>query len=279
MPKLKALSGAVVRLLRPLVRILIRNGMPYGAFADLAKQVYVELAMTEFAISGRKPSVSRASVITGLSRKEVLRVQRLPSQDDAALAERYNRGARVISGWARDADFVDSRRQPLALSLDGPIPSFTELVKRHSGDVPVRAILDELLRVGAVERRADGQLRLLTPAYVPAGGELEKIGILGTDVAYLVSTIDHNLACARTEARFQRKVAYDNLSEEAVVEFRPLVSERAQALLELLDAWLSARDRDVRPDIGGTGRKRAGLGIYYFEEGVTAESDEQREQT
>jgi len=278
MPKLKALSGAVVRLLRPLVRILIRNGMPFGAFADLAKQVYVDLALTEFAMPGRKPSVSRASVITGLSRKEVLRVQRLPAQDDAVLAERYNRGARVISGWARDASFVDESRQPLALPLDGPVPSFKELVKRHSGDVPVRAILDELLRVGAVEHLADGHLRLLTPAYVPAAGELEKLGILGTDVAYLVSTIDHNLASARSEARFQRKVAYDNLSREAVVELRPLASERAQALLEFLDGWLSAHDRDVNPDVGGTGRKRAGLGIYYFEENVAAESGEQGEQ-
>lgn len=265
--------------MRPLVRILIRNGMPYGAFADLAKQVYVEMAMTEFTIPGRKPSVSRASVITGLSRKEVLRVQRLPAQEDAALAERYNRGARVISGWARDADFVDERRQPLALPLEGPVPSFAELVKRYSGDVSVRAILDELLRVGAVERLADGHLRLLTAAYVPAGGELEKIGILGTDVAYLVTTIDHNLASARSEARFQRKVAYDNLAEEAVVEFRPLASERAQALLEFLDGWLSAHDRDVSLDAGGSGRKRAGLGIYYFEEDVTAESGKPAEQT
>ena len=256
----------MLRLLRPLVRILLRNGVPYGAFADLAKRVYVEMAMTEFAMPGRKPSVSRASVITGLSRKEVLRVQRMPVQDDSALADRYNRGARVVSGWLRDPDFLDSHKQPAALAIEGPAPSFAELVRRYSGDVPVRAILDELARVGAVEHLADGRLRLSNRGYIPATGEIEKIGILGTDVAALVSTIDHNLGSERSDARFQRKVAYDNLSEEAVAEFKLLAAERAQELLELLDGWLSVRDRDVNPQASGTGRKQAGLGIYYFEE-------------
>ena len=40
--------AAVGRLLRPLVRVLLRNGMPFGAFADLAKQVYVDVAIKEF---------------------------------------------------------------------------------------------------------------------------------------------------------------------------------------------------------------------------------------
>ncbi|HEY6072929.1 MAG TPA: DUF6502 family protein, partial [Anaerolineales bacterium] len=74
----QALSAAITSLLRPLVRILLRNGIPYGAFADLSKRVYVEIATQEFAIAGRKQSKSRVSILTGLSRKEVLRVKRLP---------------------------------------------------------------------------------------------------------------------------------------------------------------------------------------------------------
>ena len=37
-------------------------------------------------------------------------------------------------------------------------------------------------------------------------------------------------------------------------------------LLENLDTWLSARDRDSGSGVSGTGRNIAGLGIYYFEE-------------
>jgi hypothetical protein len=97
-----ALSAAVVTLLRPLVRLLLRNGVPYATFADLAKRVYVDVAMEEFGIPGRKQSKSRVSIISGLSRKEVLRVKRLPDPDDLGALQRYNRAARVISGWVRD---------------------------------------------------------------------------------------------------------------------------------------------------------------------------------
>ncbi|MFQ5937243.1 MAG: DUF6502 family protein [Acidiferrobacterales bacterium] len=33
-----------------------------------------------------------------------------------------------------------------------------------------------------------------------------------------------------------------------------------------MDRWMAEHDRDTRPNVKGTGRKRAGIGIYYFEE-------------
>ena len=106
---LKPLFAAVLRLLRPLVRILLRNGVSYRTFSDFAKWVYVDVARKEFGIEGRKQTTSRVSVITGLSRKEVLRVRQLDRPDDQASSERYNRAARVIAAWRRENDFLDSR--------------------------------------------------------------------------------------------------------------------------------------------------------------------------
>ena len=190
---LKPLSAAVLRLLRPLVRILLRNGVSYSTFSDFVKWIYVDVAGKEFGIQGRKQSTSRVSVITGLSRKEVIRVRKLPKPDDSASAERYNRAARVIAAWRRDKSFQDAKGDPVPLPMSGPGVSFSELVKRFSGDVPVRATLDELIRVGAVERLEDGRINLLTRTYIPAGSDADKLHILGTDVAHLISTIDHNL--------------------------------------------------------------------------------------
>ena len=263
---LSALSAAVVRILRPLVRILLRNGMPYGAFADLAEQAYVDIAMAEFGVEGRKQTVSRVSVITGLSRKEVARVLKLPVSDDAGAAERYNRAARVIAAWVRDRRFNNESGKPLVLPVEGDGASFKELVMKYSGDIPHRAILDELTRVGAVERLEDGRLRLCVRSYVPRTGELEKLGILGTDVAALIATVDHNLRGGTEDSMFQRKVAYDNLPDQALAVFRELSGEQAQALLEEWDRWLAEHDRDVNPSVEGSGRNRAGIGIYYFEE-------------
>lgn len=263
---LKPLSAAVLRLFRPLVRVLLRNGVSYRTFADFAKWVYVDVATKEFGIEGRKQSTSRVSVITGLSRKEVKRVRELPRPDDTASVERYNRAARVIAAWRRESNFQDAEGNAAPLLLEGTGATFSELVKRFSGDVPVRAILDELIRIGAVERLEDGRVGLLVRAYVPESSEADKLHILGTDVGYLISTIDHNLQADPMGPLFQRKVAYDNLPDEALPEFRELSAKRAQALLEKLDRWLAQRDRDVTPTVRGTGRNRAGLGIYYFEE-------------
>ena len=57
------LSAAILRILHVLVRILLHHGVGYQAFADLAKWVYVDVAtnMEEFAIEGRKQSISRAA--------------------------------------------------------------------------------------------------------------------------------------------------------------------------------------------------------------------------
>jgi hypothetical protein len=55
---------------------------------------------------------------------------------------------------------------------------------------------------------------------------------------------------------------------EAVQEFQRLSADRAQAFLEGIDRWLSQRDRDVNSAMNGTGRKRVGIGLYYFEDDV-----------
>lgn len=258
--------AAVLRLLRPLVRILLRNGVSFGTFSDIAKWIYVDVAASDFSIAGRKQTTSRISVLTGLSRKEVSRIQQLVKPDDRAGQEKYNRAARVIAAWRRDPDFLDAGGNPADLSMTGPWATFSELVRRFSGDVPARAVLDELKRVGVVAQMKNGKVRLLADSYIPKSSEVDKLQILGNDVALLISTIDHNLNRDAAQARFQRKVAYDNLPDEILPQFLALSSEKAQALLEELDRWLARHDRDTTPTSRGSGRNLAGIGIYYFEE-------------
>jgi hypothetical protein len=265
-PKSRVLYAAIARILRPLIHILIRNGISYGTFADLAKWLFVDVAKRDFAIEGRKQTISRVSVITGLNRKEVKRVSGLPVTDDQASSERYNRAARVIAGWRRDKAFCGKKGSPADLPVTGPGATFQSLVKKYSGDMPFRAILDELIRVGAAVRTNDDRVHLLARAYLPAGDEHMKIHILGTDVAHLIASIQHNLAPDERGLFYQRKVLYDNLPQHVLPDFRKLSAESAQKLLKKLDVWLSDRDRDSGPDVSGTGRNIAGLGIYYFEE-------------
>lgn len=261
----RALQRAIERLLRPLCRLLLRHSVSFAAFEEMAKRAYVNVALEDFGIPGRKPTTSRVAVITGLTRKEAQRVLSDSGEDDADLSERYNRAARVVTGWARDADFLGSDQQPLALDIDGE-HSFATLVKRYSGDMPARAVLDELIRVGAVTQTSDSRLQLATRAYVPQQGVVEKLGILGTDVSHLIQTIDHNLEHGAEDPRFQRKVMYDAIPVSALPAFRKLSGQQAQGLLEKLDRWLAERDLEGKANQSQTPCARVGLGIYYIEE-------------
>jgi len=198
----------------------------------------------------------------------VQRLLQTATPDDAAASEHHNRAARVLTAWVREPDFHDSTGQPRPLEVDGE-QGFAALVRRHSGDMPTRAVLDELLRVGAVERQADGRIALLARGYVPRCGAPEMLGVLGTDVADLIDTIDHNLHRASEEGqspRFQRKVMYRDVPAHALPAFRALSAERAQALLEQLDRWLHDACRQHPADTAQAPGARVGLGIYCFEE-------------
>lgn len=258
-----ALSAAIERLLRPLVRVLLRQSVPFSAFEEIAKEVYVDVAMNEFAIPGKKPSISRASILTGLTRKDVqARVTGPRDLFSEGSEHHYNRAARVLSAWTRHPDYQDGSGQPRALDIEGP-EGFAALVRRHSGDMPARAVLDELLRVGAVRKREDGRFEPVARAYVPQRSVIEKIGILGVDVGDLIDTIDHNIQHGSDDPRFQRKVMYQRIDVDALPAFRKLSALQAQALLERMDRWLAARD--IEPGHDDRPHKRVGLGIYYFE--------------
>lgn len=264
----QALQEAIERLLRPLFRLLLRHSVSFGAFADMAKRVYVDVARKDFALPGKKPTVSRIAVLSGLTRKDVQRLLTEPADGSSAAVDRYHRAARVVTGWARDADFTDSRQRPMRLETDGP-HGFAALVKRYSGDMPARAVLDELLRAGAVEQGEDGRLELVTRAYVPQRSAADKLAILGSDVADLIATIDHNLQHGVADPRFQRKVMYASMPVAVLPEFRELGARSGQSLLEGFDRWLATHENvQARqpPPHGGAPRARVGMGIYYFEE-------------
>ena len=266
-----ALASAVSRLLRPLVRLLLRNGMAYADFATLARATYVEVAASDFELPGRKQSVSRVSVLTGINRKEVKRILSEPTN---ITPPENNRAARVISGWMRDDEFTDSAGNPSPLSWGGETSDagFEALVKKYSGDMTARSVLDELRRVGAVSLEGD-QVHLTATGYVPTTSNEELLRLSGIGITDLLETIDHNLNPEKTNSektatRLQLSVAYDDVPQHGVELFRNLSKEKSIELLNYLDSFLATQDRSVNPSVTGDNRYRTGLGIYYFEEAL-----------
>lgn len=262
-PIQKTLTQAVQALLRPLVRILLRNGIAYGSLAELAKKTYVDVAFEDFAPEAKKQTLSRVSALTGLTRKETKRLHEMEHGDPDASQQRYNRAIRVISGWLNDAEFHDARGQPIPLPVDGERGSFAALVKKYSGDMTTQSMLTVLTTAASVARD-DDQVRLVQHAYVPGKDPADKLHILGTDSAELIGTIDHNLVSGAGELRFQRKVSNHRVRAEAVAEFQALSSQKSQALLEELDAWLAKHQVAAGEQDHDQGRY-VSLGIYYYE--------------
>lgn len=265
---IQALSKAFLKLFRPLARILIRNGVSFSAMSEWAKKVYVDVAFDEFKEPGKKQTISRVSALTGLFRREVKRLHDLDADTELDSADRYNRAVRVISGWLNDADYRGASNRPLTLPFEGPGASFSSLVRAYSGDIPARAMLTVLESANCVEETSSGKLRLVQHAFIPGNDATDKLQILGSDVAELIATIDHNLSSPPDDLYFQRKVSNTRIHPDAVVHFRRLASERAQALLEELDAWLS--DHELSEEDTEHEAQHVSLGIFYAQDHSTS---------
>ena len=253
---------SLIKLIRPLVRMAIRYGLTYNSFNELVNRMYVEEASNLLRVEGKKPTIAHISVLTGINKKITKRMMALPPLEESGIDNSFNRSVRVISGWLRDKDFMDKKDDPESLPFDGVEHSFTELVKRYSGDMSAKVLAEELLRVDAIEYTRHGDLRLTSRGYVPGGGEVDKINILGTDVRDLIETIDHNILCNEEEKRFHRKVAYIHFPGRHMAKFRELNARLSQNLLEQLNLWLADHDEnDADEELS-----RVGVGIYQFEE-------------
>jgi hypothetical protein len=253
-------------VLSPLVRILLRHGISFGEFAEIVKGVYVDIARNEFTLPDARQSQSRVAIITGLTRKEVARLFDVLDRDMLGAASNLNRVGRVLAGWHQDSDFTGPYGMPYELSFDAPHGrrSFAELVRRYSGDMPPRAMLDELKRVGAVIETPAAQIRVLARSYIPSKTDPATLEFMAIALTDLAETLDHNLDAAPDDKLFERRVwTPAGIPSESVIDFRFLVGEKGQQFLETLDDWLSARELAAAK---GKMKNRAqvGVAVYMF---------------
>ena len=270
----QGLLAAYRRLLRPLIRILIRNGVAYGEFAEVAKEVYIDVAASDFKVPHRKMSQARIAILTGLTRKEVARIVSGKNKGDQEQISNHNRVTRVLTGWHTDTEYTGPYGLPLELQFENAEkqPDFTLLVQRYSGDMAARAMLDELLRIGVVIETEPGWYKATTRTYTPAIDNPDSLERLAGVVYNFISTVDKNVIEQDSGKRnFERYVFADNgIKKEDLPRFSAYIKNRAQLLLEEIDNWLSQLDQ---PDPDDNNRIRTGLGIYHYVEEETKDNE------
>jgi len=258
--------AACRHLLAPIVRWLLRSGVTWGEFAELSKEVYVDVARRDYGIQGRPTNNSRVAMITGLSRREVTRVRDVLIGEAEAAEPPSTRVAQVLSGWHLDPDFLDADGQPAVLPADGERRSVAALLKRYAGDLPHGAFLKELQQLGVVEKSGKDDFRVLARDYLRAAADPDIVRQLGVALHDHGATLAHNVDTERTEpARFEGIASTPRLAPRYARAFAKFAGERGQALLEEIDAWL------VRHEVKRTEKKgvdthgvRAGLGVYLI---------------
>jgi hypothetical protein len=260
----KPLLAACRHLLHPLVRILLRHGVSYGEFSDSVRGAYIDIAKNELVPADRPQTEARIAILTGLTKREVLRIQNLNDQDDDSLGT--NRIARVLQGWSQDPQYLGPYGLPLEVPFEGQSLSFEALARKYSGDVPARALLEELVRVNAAVEMDDGYVRMVNRTYVPAPLDPAGLERLGNVVNYFIDTVDFNLQKKRQGAgRFERyAMTVEGLSPDVFQRFDALVREKGQELLEILDDWLGQYETKGGHKLPASEAIKTGVGIFHF---------------
>jgi Family of unknown function (DUF6502) len=269
----------VLRVLRPLVRLLLANGVTYPVLATALKRVFLDAARAELGQRGMAPTDSAVSLLSGVHRRDVRTLSEptdsdRPTGPSATLAASASSGlnpklglaAQVVAQWMHAPDFVDSKRRPRALQRGGGNEkgvSFDSLVASVSSDVRPRAVLDELLRLGVVHEDTKG-IHLAGDGFAPRQGFEEMATLFATNLA------DHAAAAAanlRGEGNFlEQAVFVDQISADSAARLQKVSVQAWQQAFKTVMAQAQERYDDDAALPTEQHQHRARFGVYFYSE-------------
>jgi len=256
--------STVLRVMRPLARLLVRSGVPYPAFATALKHVFVEAARDELSSRSMAQTDSAVTLLSGVHRRDVRNLGRTGSSRRIADQEPRSLPGEVIAKWLTDPAYLDSAGSPKVLSRGGTAAaaSFDALVAGVSVDVRPRAVLDELVRLGAVREDEEG-LHLLGAGFAPRK-DFEELSRL-----FAENLGDHAAAAAANlqgERNFlEQSVHVDEISESSAAALQKVsVQAWKQALKTVMSEAQARFDEDAASPDPEQRRHRARFGVYFF---------------
>lgn len=262
----KALFKAIKKILRPLVSLLLRQGITYTALIDLLKTTYVEVADQQFTLQGKKQTDSRISVLTGVHRKEVKRIRQEDISELDAKERKASLGAQLMATWLGNPQYLCEKGLPKALprNSEGSEVSFDTMVRSVTKDVHPRSLLDEWLHQGVVFMDDNGLVVLEESGYVPQEDFEEKLFFAGKNIGDHLSVVTHNLS-GETEAMLDRAVYYEALSKESVKVLETFARKRSLELLTEVNQMASRLQHQDQNKENGTQSMHFGAYFYHCE--------------
>lgn len=255
--------AAIGYLLRPLVRLLLSQGISFPTFCDLVKSAYVKVAEEEFRLASKPQTDSRISLLTGIHRREINRL-RNEAVTELNLSQHASMSALLLTIWSGHPEYLDEQGQPISLprlaNKSGEL-SFESLVQSVSKDFRPRVVLDEWLRQGIITLDNDDRVHLNADAFIQPQDIEEKIYYFGMNIHDHLAATVHNLS-GNSPPFLERCVFYDKLSTEAAKElagYSRIVGMRSLYAVNKRAAELQKRDQN-KPDAV----HRANFGVYHY---------------
>jgi hypothetical protein len=267
----KILEG-LFHAMKPLARAMLRSGIGYRDFAEIAKSAFVNVATTDYGIRGRPTNASRVAVMTGLTRKEVKRLRDIKDGGSDFVIGKELAPGLVLGNWFSHSEFTDSNGDPLELDFQGDKPSFCDLVRQFGGDIPPGAMRTELLRIGAIEETKSGKLRALKSVFTPSDLDDRLALALELSLRRLAETILFNTDPDNQElVRIERTITTRLLAPEHAELLRRVSRGRLEEFGNSIHEFFSTYE-SLHAETDGLGSRAVGVGIYYYEE---ASADEE----
>lgn len=252
-------------VLAPLARTLLRCGIGFTEFSEIAKRAFVHAASTDYGVRNRPTSIARVAVMTGLSRREVSKVRRELARHGLVQAPTRNIPAEILERWHTDPAFLDEHNQPRPLTYSSGRVSFVALVKSVTSDLPPKALERELVRAGALRIGVGRKIVPVGREFVPLGTREKLLDGLQYGLRRLAETISFNAdPDNQGNSRFQRVVHVSRVPPTLVPELRESLAGILTNFATRVDDHIGSfqeRDRVKK----GSRQATVGIGLYYFE--------------
>jgi hypothetical protein len=150
---------AFLQLLAPLSDFALDCGLSIAEVNSLFRQAAVRRAAARQLEHAHRVNISGIAAMTGISRGEVSELLNPAHRSSGKTAKTRQRLTnRILSAWYSDPRFTTTNRRPANLKIYGRGATFESLVREHGRGIPIRAILDEMLRSGAIEMRGSQEI-------------------------------------------------------------------------------------------------------------------------
>ena len=268
LPAPELATQAIAQVLQPLARLMIDHGLQLPSMMEMLKKALVDEAQGVYGLADKGSSDTRIALLTGVHRKDVKRLRAAPASAGPA-SPMVPLAASVVARWISEPRFLNADQTARALARtpgrgSAGEPDFTTLVAEVSRDVGARAVLDELERLGVVERRDDGYVALKTTAFVPQEGLSESFHFLGGNVSDHLSAAVHNLTPDRRGPLMLDQSAF---SQDLSAEQAALLQQQARRLwATALQQFLQTATVAEQRSEGQQGpRHRVRFGVYFHD--------------